>query len=124
MSASGTFEVELTPQEDVGSPAGRMLIAKTYHGDMTGSGVGQMITKRTEHGTAVYYAIEEFSGAIQGATGSLTLLHRGQMSKESQSLEITILEGSGTGALEHATGSMRISQDDTGHSYELSYELR
>ena len=41
MSASGAFEVELTPQEDAGSPAGRMLIKKTCLGDMDGSGIGQ-----------------------------------------------------------------------------------
>ena len=66
MSANGTFDVDLAPQEDVGSPAGRMLIKKTYLGDMNGSGIGQMISKRTESGTAVYYAIEEFSGSSQG----------------------------------------------------------
>ena len=54
MVARGTFEVELTPQEDLASPAGRMLIAKTYLGDMTGSGIGQMISKRTEDGAAIY----------------------------------------------------------------------
>ena len=59
MSANGTFGVDLTPQEDIGSPVGRMLIKKTYLGDMNGSGAGQMISKRTENGAAVYYAIEE-----------------------------------------------------------------
>jgi len=48
MSANGTFEVELTPQDDPGFPAGRMQIKKTYLGDMSGSGIGQMISKRTE----------------------------------------------------------------------------
>ncbi len=60
MSANGTFEVDLALQEDVESPAGRMLIKKTYLGDINGSGIGQMISKRTEDGTAAYYAIEEF----------------------------------------------------------------
>jgi hypothetical protein len=81
MTVTGTFEVDLKPQADADTPAGRMLIDKTYSGDMTGSGKGQMISKRTESGIAVYYAIEEFSG------------------------------------------SMTITQDSTGHSYELTYEL-
>ena len=38
--------MDLTPQEDAASPAGRMLISKTYRGDLKGAGVGQMISKR------------------------------------------------------------------------------
>ena len=123
MSAKGTFEVDLTPQVDAGSPAGRMVMDKTYRGDMSGSGIGQMISKRTEGGAAVYYAIEEFSGSVAGKSGAFTLVHKGQMSKESQSLEVAILEGSGSGELENISGSMVIVQDANGHTYELSYEL-
>lgn len=123
MTANGTFEVDLAPQEDVGSPAGRMLIKKSYQGDMTGSGTGQMISKRTEKGTAVYYAIEEFSGSIKGKSGGFTLVHNGHMSKESRSLEVNILEGSGSGELQEISGSMLIIQDASGHSFELKFEL-
>ena len=123
MSASGTFEVELTPQEDAGFPAGRMLIKKTYLGDMNGLGDGQMISKRTENGTAVYYAIEEFSGSVMGKRDGFTLVHKGHMSAESQSLEVTILEGSGSGEFKNISGSMLIVQDASGHSYELTYDL-
>lgn len=124
MSASGTFEVELTPQEDPGFPAGRMLITKTYMGDMSGSGVGQMISKRTENGAAVYFAIEEFSGSVCGRIGGFTLLHKGYMSSDSQSLEVTVLPDSGTGALKDLSGSMLIVQDANGHSYEFTFELQ
>jgi len=122
MLAKGTFEVDLTPQEDAESPAGRMLIRKTYLGDMKGSGTGQMISKRTESGTAAYYAIEEFSGSVGGKSGSFTLVHKGFMSKASQSLEIAVLEGSGSGELQDISGSMLIIQDANGHAYELTYE--
>jgi len=122
-TANGTFEVDLTPQEDIGSPAGRMLIKKTYLGDMNGSGTGQMISKRTENGTAVYYAIEEFSGSVKGKNGEFTLVHKGHMNKESQSLDVTILEGSGSGELQNISGSMLIIQDTNGHRYEFTFEL-
>lgn len=124
MSANGSIEVDLTPQEDAESPAGRMIIRKAYQGDMNGSGLGQMISKRTESGTAVYYAIEEFSGSVMGKDGGFTLIHKGHMSKESQSLEVTILEGSGTGELQDISGSMVIAKDSNGHSYELTFELQ
>ena len=124
MDAKGTFEVNLTPQDDADSPAGRMVIDKNYLGDMNGSGIGQMISKRTESGTAVYYAIEEFSGSVESKSGAFTLVHKGYMSKESQSLKVVILEGSGSGELENISGSMVIVQDANGHTYELTYELR
>ena len=124
MFASGTFEVELAPQEDLESPAGRMLVTKRYLGDMSGSGIGQMIGKRTENGAAVYYAIEEFSGSVNGRSGGFTLVHRGYMSGETQSLEVTVLEGSGSGELKNISGSMLIVQDANGHKYELTFELQ
>ena len=123
MYANGTFEVELTPQDDTGFPAGRMLMKKTFLGDMNGSGTGQMISKRLENGTAVYYAIEEFSGSVKGKRGGFTLVHMGQMSNESQSLEVTILEGSGSGELQNISGSMLIIVDASGHRYELTFDL-
>ena len=123
MTAKGTFDVDLQPQDDADTPAGRMVIDKTYSGDITGSGKGQMISKRTEGGTAVYYAVEEFLGSVEGKNGAFTLIHKGHMSKESQTLDVEILEGSGSGELENISGSMAISQDSNGHAYELMYEL-
>jgi hypothetical protein len=123
MSATGDFEVDLSPQADEGAPAGRMILNKKYRGEMTGSGIGQMISKRTENGTAAYYAIEEFSGSIDGKSGAFTLVHQGSMNQDTQSLEITVLEGSGSGELATITGSMLITQDENGHRYEFRYEL-
>ena len=123
MPATGSFEVDLSPQEDADAPAGRMLLQKKYEGSMAGSAVGQMISKRTEHGSAAYYAIEEFRGSVDGKSGTFTLLHQGRMSAEAQSLEIAVLEGSGTGALATISGTMVITQDASGHRYELGYEL-
>lgn len=123
MLAKGKFEVDLEPQNDEGAPAGRMLIKKTYSGDLRGSGVGQMISKRTSFGAAVYYAIEEFTGEVSGHSGAFTLIHRGFMSKESQSLDVEILDSSGEGELKNISGSMNITQKDGDHFYEFNYEL-
>ena len=124
MSAKGTFEVDLQPQADADSPAGRMIINKTYTGDMIGSGKGQMISKSTEDGTAVYYAVEEFSGSVNGRNGAFTLIHKGQMGKETQALDVEILDGSGSGELKNICGSLAINQDSNGHTYELMYKLQ
>lgn len=121
MSAKGSFEANLTPQQDDAAPAGRMIINKSFQGELEGTGVGQMISKRIVDGAAVYFAIEEFSGSLLGKNGGFTLIHKGHMDAESQSLQIDILEGSGSGELVNISGSMLIVQDANGHTYELKY---
>ncbi|MDJ0656551.1 MAG: DUF3224 domain-containing protein [Xanthomonadales bacterium] len=123
MTARGTFSVDLAPQEDTGFPAGRMLMDKSYSGDLTATAAGQMISKRTDAGTAVYYAVEEVSGVLNGRRGGFTLVHRGYMDDSTRSLQVEILKGSGSGGFEGITGSMSIFQDDGGHQYELVYEF-
>ena len=123
MSIAGIFEVQLSPQNDETAPTGRMIINKQYQGAMSGSGVGQMISKRTEAGIAIYYAIEEFAGSIDGLEGGFTLIHQGFMSEKESSLDINILEGSGYGQFANISGTMTIIQDDDTHQYELKYEL-
>ena len=123
MSATGSFKITMEPQVDENAPAGRMIINKEYSGGLVGTGVGQMISKRTESGSAVYSAIEEFEGTLDGKTGSFTLIHNGFMSKETQSLEIGILIGSGGGELENISGSLEIIQENESHQYVLDYEL-
>ncbi len=123
MIASGIFEIVLEPQKDDNVPAGRMVIQKQYKGDIDGSGSGQIISKRTENGIAVYFAIEEFEGFIDGKKGAFTLVHNGYMSEDIQSLDIKILEGSATGELENISGKLEIFQDKGSHQYKLEYEL-
>jgi len=123
MNAMGTFQVSLEPQSDAAFPAGRMVMDKVYSGDMSGTGKGQMISKRTESGRAVYYAIEEFLGSVNGKSGAFTLIHNGHMDQESQTLNVDILAGSASGELEDIVGEMSITQDSHGHSYQLAYEL-
>lgn len=123
MTATGRFAITLTPQLEDDAPAGRMLINKVYSGGIQGSGVGQMISKRTAGGAAVYSAIEEFSGTIAGKQGGFTLFHTGFMSATQQTLDITIVEGSGSGELSGICGSLTIKQENGQHYYELDYRL-
>lgn len=123
MSATGVFEINLVPQKDEAAPAGRMLIDKDYSGGLVGKGIGQMISKRTASGSAVYFAIEEFDGLLEGKKGAFTLIHNGEMSADSQTLDIKIVDGSGSGELATISGSLEIIQEEKSHKYTLSYKL-
>ncbi|HET6360639.1 MAG TPA: DUF3224 domain-containing protein [Gemmatimonadota bacterium] len=83
MQASGTFDVELTPQpSDGGATPGRMTIAKRFHGDLEGTSQGQMLTAMTAvDGSAAYVAIEEFRGTLHGKSGTFALQHSGTMAR-------------------------------------------
>jgi hypothetical protein len=50
-------------------------------------------------------------GSVDGKTGAFTLLHNGYMSSERQSLEIQIVEGTGTGELANIQGTLEITMD-------------
>jgi hypothetical protein len=121
MQATGTFEVQLSPQQDEQAPVGRMVINKVFSGDLKGTGTGQMISKRIEGGNAVYYAVEEVVATLDGKSGAFTLLHHGEMSASEQSLSISVMPGSGSGELAGISGNMAINIEEGMHSYQFSY---
>ncbi len=123
MQATGTFEVQLSPQQDDQAPAGRMIINKVFSGDLKGTGTGQMISKRIEGGNAVYYAVEEVVATLNGKSGAFTLLHHGEMSASEQSLSISVMSGSGSGELKGISGNMEINIENGAHSYQFTYSF-
>lgn len=123
MEVKGTFEVNIEPVKDDAPAVGRMIINKKYSGPVSGIGLGQMLSKRTEIGVAVYTAIEEFEGVVEGKSGAFTLVHNGYMSKDEQNLSVKIIEGSGSGELKSISGSQEIIQEDGKHYYIFKFSL-
>jgi hypothetical protein len=126
MHASGTFDVELTPQpsEEGGTTPGRISIAKQFHGDLEGTSQGEMLTAMTGvEGSAAYVAIEEVRGTLHGRSGTFALQHAGTMTRGVPELSIRVVPDSGTGELEGLAGEMTIEIADGVHSYALEYTL-
>ena len=99
-SASGTFEIKLTPQAtdsaSENSNLGRMTIDKQFHGDLEATSKGQMLTATTAvKGSAGYVAIELVTGKLNGRSGTFVLQHSGTMSGGSQELTVTVVPDSG-----------------------------
>ena len=86
MSANGTFEVDLTQKEDVESPAGRMLIKKTYLGDMKEQ-LGSIDTQVEELNAQAGSMGDEAKAKLQGQLEALT----GQ--KEAIAMKMEELQG-------------------------------
>jgi len=122
--ASGTFEVQLTPQ-DTGDPGlGRMTLDKQFHGELEAVSKGQMLSAAGEvKGSAGYVAMERVTGTLHGKSGSFLLQHSGTMDRGTPSLSVTVVPDSGTDGLAGLKGRMAIQIDAGKHSYEFEYTL-
>ncbi|EAR11263.1 DUF3224 domain-containing protein [Reinekea blandensis] len=129
MQITGTFNVDLTPadsDQNFGDHAqfGRMTLSKTFHGDLNGTSAGEMLSCRLpDAGSAGYVALEQFTGTVNGQSGSFVMQHYGVMSAQGQHLTLEILPGSGTDKLTGISGSVQIDIKDGTHHYTLDYEL-
>lgn len=125
--ASGTFNVTITPVTPADGAAtdlpGRMTLAKTFHGGLTGTGEGEMLGAMGPDQSGAYVAMERVRGALDGREGTFLLVHRGVMDRGAQDLSITIVPGSGTGALEGLTGVFHLTIAGGEHRYVLDYTL-
>ena len=126
--ANGTFDVQLHPlgMEDIPgeSKLGRMPIDKQLHGDLSGTSKGQMLTSSTTtSGSAVYVAVERFTGTLNGKHGSFSLHHTGIMHRGAQSLVIKVVPDSGTNELTVISGTLTINVSDGQHSYAFEYSI-
>jgi hypothetical protein len=125
--ATGTFDVSITPVQPAegASPdaPGRMILAKTFRGGLSGTGEGEMLATMGPGQSGAYAALERVRGALDGRTGTFALIHRGIMDKGAQELLITVVPGSGTGELTGLTGVFHLTIEDGEHRYDLEYSL-
>ena len=126
--ASGEFDVKLTPQtaddKSAGPAVGRYSLDKKFHGDLEGTSKGEMLAVGTEvQGSAGYVAMEQFTGKLNGRSGTFALQHSGTMTRGTPQLSVTVVPDSGTGQLVGLSGQMAIKIDDGKHSYSFEYTL-
>ena len=126
--AKGTFTVEMKPETEPetaeGVSLGRMSLDKRFEGDLVATGKGEMLTALTPtKGSAGYVAIERVTGTLRGRSGSFVFQHSGIMDRGAQRLSITVVPGSGTGALAGISGAFKIDIIEGQHFYEFEYSL-
>jgi len=123
-TASGQFDVQITSVSTAGSAIGELTLAKTFRGGLQAKGDGKMLAVRTPtDGSAGYVAMETVTGTLAGRTGSFALQHSGTMVHGRQSLSVTVVPDSRTGALAGLTGAMTIRIEGAKHFYTFRYAL-
>lgn len=124
--ARGTFEVEISPAPaELGGSVARHLLAKTFSGDLQGTGSGLMLSAGDpQAGSAGYVAIETIEAELAGRRGRFCLQQYGTMRAGETVLHYGIVPGSGSGELAGLQGQLElIIETDGTHRYELSCEL-
>lgn len=132
--ASGAFEVQMQPQAAAdesptpsatsGVTLGRLLLNKTYQGDLQATARGQMLSALTPTtGSAGYVAIEHVTGTLHGRAGSFVLQHSGLMNRGEKQLVITVVPDSGSGELAGLQGRLDIRVSEGKHFYDMAYTL-
>jgi hypothetical protein len=127
--ASGPFDVKRTAMEsvDAGHAAafGRMRFEKQFHGDLEATSVVEMLSAgNPASGSAGYVAVEHVVGTLHGRAGTFMLQHNGVMDRGASSLQVTVVPGSGTGALADLAGTLVIAiAADGAHSYTFDYAI-
>lgn len=108
-----------------GAPAvARMVLDKSYQGDLSGTGRGQMVSHMTAvEGSAGYVAVELVEGILAGRVGSFVLQHFGLMDRGEPTLRVAVVPDSGTGELSGVSGELDIVIENGMHHYVLEYEI-
>ncbi len=129
MQLRSTFVLDSFDQQDPhsdvqGVAMARARIAKTFSGDLVGTGEVEMLSARGSSGGAGYVALERITATLAGRTGSFALLHIGTMGGGTTWGKWPVVPGSGTGELEGISGEGQIERHGDGsHSFILDVEF-
>lgn len=128
-TATGPFDVKLAPQPLSAvadrSGLGRMSLDKRFHGALDAASTGEMLSfGNPAAGSAGYVAMEMVHGTLDGRAGSFALQHSSTIAGGVPTQSITVVPGSGTGALDGLAGRMVVEIAPGGaHSYRFDYSL-
>jgi hypothetical protein len=130
MHAIGTFKVTMGKAEasDIGKSAGigRMTIDKVWSGTIEGTSKGEMLASSEANGAMAYVALEKMTVKINGRSGTFVFTHGATMLANDPAtgvLEVKVVPASGTGELQGIEGTLSITIDKNGHSYDFAYTL-
>jgi hypothetical protein len=104
----------------------RAEVRKSFEGDLEGKSELQYLMAYRPDGSADFVAIERIVGTLHGRRGSFILRHVGAFKGGAASGTWTIVEGSGTDALEGIRGESEFSipKGEAAFPFALDYEVR
>jgi hypothetical protein len=125
-TVTGTFTVKMLPPPatPVESEFVRLSLDKTFEGPLQGTSRVEMLASNAgTTGSGGYVAMEKFTGKLDGLSGTFMMQHSGIMAPGMMEIKVLVSPGSGTGELEHISGTLEIRIENKQHFYTLHYEL-
>ncbi len=126
MQATSTFTIDRWDETEVmdqpGSRLVRTVVAKTFRGQIQGTGLAELIMAHAE-GARAYAGYERIEATVGDRRGAFVLIHDAVADADGPRASWTVLAGSGTGALAGITGTGVIHQEGGGHTFVLDYTL-
>jgi hypothetical protein len=105
----------------------RADVTNTYSGDLEGTGRQvYLIAYAADADQSPGFALEHVEGTLDGHDGAFMLAYSGHHDTDGVHMDVTIVDGSGTGGLEGITGEGRVDiagQSDDGYPITLDYDL-
>jgi hypothetical protein len=98
----------------------RVDVGKTFTGELEGTSNAQLLTCASADGSAGYVASEQFTGTLDGRTGTFVLQHGATMSPAGPSHFGHVVPGSGTGELVGLTGTAKVEHELITLDYDLA----
>lgn len=125
MKLTGTYthlawEESVVEQINDTQKLGEALVKEQFDGDLEGSASIKMQLFYCDDGTAHFHGFRLFNGEMNGESGTLTILESGIWSSDKAVTKWEIVEGSGTGAFEGATGA---GGYEAGHTKQVNWHL-
>jgi hypothetical protein len=107
-----------------GAKLTRASVGQTYSGDIDGNGTAEWLMSYRADGTAHFVGLQTIGGTVGGRTGSFVLDSIGEFDGSTASGELSVVEGSGAGALAGVTGKGRFTAPMGGEpTWELTLDL-
>jgi uncharacterized protein DUF3224 len=131
MSTRTTSAFEVTAWEETaydepseGPKLLRILVGKTFRGEVVGESTAELLASQAEDGSAGYVASERFVGRVGELSGSFVVQHGATSGGATPRTFGHVVPGSGTGELRGLRGEARFEVDlDGGHSFTLVYDF-
>ncbi len=110
---TGWDEKALHEAEDVARTT-QASVTKNYSGDLDGASFTEWLMAYAADGSAGFVGLERFDGSIGTRSGSVVIQHVGTFVDGAATATLTVVAGTGSGALEGVTGSGTFRADPAG----------
>lgn len=126
---TATFEIttwDATPYGETEGAAAlsRVLIKKTFSGDVVGNSTATMLSSYASDEKAGYVAMERFIGQIGERQGSFDMQHGGIVGDGTPQQFGNVVPGSGTGDFTGLIGEVRFGHDENGAVFTIDYDFQ